>query len=385
MYSETRWLVSCLRSLHGAAACSPRPANLHWEGLLTVAEAENLTPALGFALKAMAWEGVPAGVKKHLTRRLAEGSARHLLMSRELGRVLRRFAAEGVAVIPLKGPFLADTLYPHPALRPFSDVDLLIRPEDLLCADALLVSLGCRRVADDHSWSFDIAYDQATLYEGVYGVRVDLHWSVVNDPRYAWNNRQGLSVWDRAIPIRVAGEAALGLCPEDLLLYLAVHLAVHHGLAGLLWYWDLALILDRWAGALDWEAVIARASRWRVHTALFFALRELERVFGVSAPPQVMVRLRPRGLRAAALDRLLRDRKSDRLARLGHLISLLLVDRSRDLFGPFRQVFSPSAAWVRTRYEGVARSLPGQYLAHYRRMGEVMYAATGGLERYAAT
>lgn len=384
MQLETRWLVSCLRSLHGAVACPPRPANLQWEGLLAVAEAENLAPALGFVLHAMAWEGVPAEVKTHLTRRVAEGTARHLLMSRELGRALGRFAAEGMAVIPLKGPVLADTLYPHPALRPFSDVDLLIHPDDPLRADALLVDLGCRRTADDHSWSFDIAYDQATLYEDAHGIRFDLHWNVTNDPRYVWNHQEGLAVWERAIPVRVAGEAALGLCPEDLLLYLAVHLAVHHGLAGLLWYWDLALILDRWAGTLDWEAVIARALRWRVHTALFFALCGLERVFGVSAPPQVMVRLRPRGLRAAALDRLLRDRKSDRLARLGHLIPLLLVDRGRDLFGPFRQVFSPSAAWVRTRYEGVARSLPGQYLAHYRRMGEVMYAATGGLVRYAA-
>lgn len=384
MQLETRWLVSCLRSLHEAAACSPLPTGLNWESLLAVAETENLTPALGFALKTVAWEGVPAGVRERLIRRLAEGSARHLLMSRELGRVLGRFAAEGVAVIPLKGPVLADTLYPHPALRPFSDLDLLIRPEDLLRADALLGGLGCRRVADDHSWSFDIAYDQATLYEGPTGIRLDLHWSVVNDPRYAWNHREGLTVWDRAIRVQVAGKAALGLCPEDLLLYQAVHLAIHHSLAGLLWYWDLALILDRWAGALDWDTVIARALRWRVHTALFFALRGLERVFGVSAPPQVMVRLRPRGLRAAALDRLLRDRKSDRLARLGHLIPLLLVDRSRDLFGPFRQVLSPSAAWVRTRYEGVARSLPRQYLAHYRRMGEVMYAATEGLVRYAA-
>jgi len=236
-------------------------------------------------------------------------------------------------------------------------------------------------VADDHSWSFDIAYDQATLYEGAKDIRLDLHWGLVNDPRYAWNHREGLSVWERAIRVPVAGEAALGLCPEDLLLYQAVHLAIHHSLAGLLWYWDLALILDRWAGTLDWETVIARASHWRVQTALFFALRGLERFFGVSAPSSVMVRLRPRGPRAAALGWLLRHQESDRLARLGHLIPLLLVDRGKDLLGSLRQVLCPPAAWVRARYEGTAPSLPRQYVAHYCRMGEVMRMAKDGLVR----
>lgn len=378
MRPETRWLLSCLRSLDGRNACSSPPATLNWESLLAFAATEGLAPALGFALKAVAWEGVPAAVRERLARRLTESSARHLLMSRELGRVLRQFAAEGVAVIPLKGSILSETLYLHPALRPFSDLDLLIRPEDLLRADALLLGLGCRRVADDHSWSFDIAYDQATLYEGAKGIRLDLHWSLVNDPRYAWNHREGLSVWDRAIRIPVAGEAALGLCPEDLLLYQAVHLAIHHSLAGFLWYWDLALILDRWGDTLDWETVTARAIHWRIQTALFFALRGLERFFGVSAPSSVMVRLRPRGPRAAALDWLLRHQESDRLARFGHLIPLLLVDRGTDLLGSLRQVLCPSAAWVRARYENAAPSLPRQYLAHYCRMGEVICAAKEG-------
>lgn len=381
MRPETRWLLSCIRSLDGRNAYSSPPATLNWESLLAFAETEGLAPALGFALKAGSSEAVPAAVRERLARRLAEGSARHLLMSRELGRVLGQFAAEGVAVIPLKGSILSETLYPHPALRPFSDLDLLIRPDDVARADALVRGLGCRPVADAHSWSFDIAYDQATLYEGPKGIRLDLHWSLVNDSRYAWNHREGLSVWERAIRVPVAGEAALGLCPEDLLLYQAVHLAIHHSLAGLLWYWDLALILDRWAGTLDWETVIARASHWRVQTALFFALRELERFFGVSAPSSVTVRLRPRGPRAATLGWLLRHQESDRLARLGHLIPLLLVDRGKDLLGSLRQVLCPPAAWVRARYESAAPSLPRQYVAHYCRMGEVIRTAKGGLAR----
>ncbi len=324
---------------------------------------------------------MPGAVRERLSRHLVDSRARQLIFSRELAGVLRHFQAAGVPVIPLKGPVLGETLYPHPALRPSSDLDLLVRHETLLPVDALLRGLGYRRVADAHSWDFDIAYDRATLYEGAAGVRVDLHWGLLSDPRYSWNEREGITVWDRTIRIRVAGEEALGLCPEDLLLYLAVHLAVHHGLAGLLWYWDLFLLLDRWGGRLDWQVVVERAFRWRVRTALYFALLGLEFVFGASAPAWVMARVKPRGPRAAAVGWLLRHREAQRRRQLEHVIALLLVDRGRDLLPPLRRALFPPPAWVRARYEGAGSSLLRQYLAHYGRAGQVLSAAKQGLAR----
>ncbi len=372
MSPETRWLLDCVRSLTAQDAASPPVTSLDWNLLLASAEAEGLAPALGFVLKAKAPEGVPVAVRERLSRHLADSMARQLIFGRELGRLLRRFNGEGLPVIPLKGPVLGETLYPDPALRPSSDLDLLIRPETLLPVDELLQSLAYRRLPDAHSWDFDIAYDRATLYEGPSGVRVDLHWGLLSDPRYSWNEREGLTVWDRAVRIRVAGEDALGLCPEDLLLYLALHLAVHHGLAGLLWYWDLFLVLDRWASTLDWQAVVERASRWQVRAALYFALLGLELFFGTSAPASVMARVKPRSLRAAGIGWLLRHGEAQRRIQLEPLIALLLVDRGRHLLAPIRYVLCPPPAWVRARYAGAGSSLLTQYLAHYRRAGEVV-------------
>ena len=379
MSPETRWLLACVQSLNGQDAPSPPVGPLDWDLLLASAEAEGLAPALSFAIKAKAPETMPAAVRERLGRHLADSVASHLMLSRELASLLRHFGAARVPVIPLKGPVLGEILYPDPALRPSSDLDLLIRPETLLPVDGLLQSLGYCRLADAHSWDFDVAYDRATLYEGPSGIRVDLHWGLLSDPRYSWNEREGLTVWDRTVRIRVAGEEALGLCPEDLLLYLALHLAVHHGLAGLLWYWDLFLLLDRWGGTLDWEAVIRQASLWRVRAALYFAFLGLELFFGSSAPASVMKRVRPGGPRAAAVGWLLRHRAAQRRRQPEHLIALLLVDRGRDLLAPLRQVLCPGPAWVQARYAGAGSSLFSKYLAHYRRGGQVMGEATRGL------
>lgn len=376
--AEIRWLVACLRSLEGHETPSP-PAVLDWEGFVALAEAEGLAPALAFALKASGPAARPRAVQERLDRRLADGIAGQLILGRELGRLLRHFEREGVPVIPLKGPALAEMLYPHPALRPASDLDLLIRREALVTVDGLLQALGYRRFADAHSWDFDLQHDRATVYAGPAGVHVDLHWSLLSDPRYAWNEREEARVWDRAIKVPVAGQAALGLSAEDLLLYLAVHLGVHHGLTGLLWYWDIARLLTGWADRLDWDTVVARASRWRVRTALSFALLGCDMFFGASAPAAVMSRLEPRGLRAAALRWLLLHREGERLKRLEHLIALLLVDRGRDLALPLAHVLCPAPAWVRARYDGAGPSLLRAYLAHYRRLVGVAGRVTDGL------
>jgi hypothetical protein len=322
---------------------------------------------------------MPLAVCERLRRDLVEGTAHHLLLSGELGRLLKCFEGERIPVIPLKGLALGETLYRHPALRPCADLDLLIRREHLERVDDLLRHLGYRRLADAHSFRFDVAYDHATLYEVTSGVRVDLHWGLLSDPRYSWDEREAEAVWDRAVRIRVAGEEALGLCPEDLLLYLTVHLAVHHALVGLLWYYDLYLVLERWAATLDWAALSVRASRWRVRTALYFGLREVETLFGARAPAALMVSVQPRGPRAAAMAWLLRHRAPAQRRSLEHLIALLLVDRGRDLLATLRAVLLPSSGWLEARYGGVASSRFGYYLSHYQRLGQVMSQAKAGL------
>ena len=89
------------------------------------------------------------------------------------------------------------------------------------------------------------------------GVRIDLHWALLTEARYVWRQREAGSVWQRATPITLAGERALSLAPEDLVLHLATHFAVHHSLTGLLRQWDLALVLAQ--ASLDWPRLLARA------------------------------------------------------------------------------------------------------------------------------
>ena len=376
--AERGWLVACLRALGKRQRPPAPPADLEWAAVLEAADVEDLVPVLAHALGAGDWAGVPDDVRRRLTAGVAASAARHLLMTRELGVVLRHLAAAGIEAIVLKGPVLAETVYPHPALRPFSDLDVLVRPADRLRADTVLCGLGHRRVADEHSWEFDVAYDGATLYETAGSVRIDLHWALLTEPRFVWKGDEA-GIWDRAVPITVAGQAARGLGREDLVLYLAAHLAVHHALVGLLRTWDVALLLERDGGALDWSTVLARAAHWRVRHALFFVLLGAHAAFDAPVPPEVLARLRPAGPRAALLGTLVGG-DAGRLARLEHLVALLLVDRGRDIYAPLRHALWPAAGWMRARY-GTGTSRTALYRAHLRRLRGMVGGAAGALVR----
>lgn len=370
MTSTTAWLGAYLGAL-SADTGSAGPPPTGWSAAAAIAEHEGVAPALAFGLRRRGDAAVPAAVAARLAARFNVALARHVIASRHLARLLRGLADAGIATVVLKGAYLGETLYPHPALRAMSDIDLLIRRGDRFRVDAALQGLGYRRGTDAHSWAFDVTYDGATFYDNPDGARVDVHWRLLNEPRYGWDHAAAEAVWDRTVSVTLAGEPARALSPEDLVLALAAHLAVHHGLSGLRWYWDLKLVLDRWSQTLDWDAIVARAGRWRVRSALFFVLRGLgERFQTPDVVRAVTVRLAPRGPRSAAL-RWLVARHAHRLRDVEHVIPLLLTDRFADLLRGVGPAIAPPPAWIQARY-GESRSLVRGYFAHGARMAAIL-------------
>lgn len=69
-------------------------------------------------------------------------SARHLAIRTELRRLLRLWCDAGIEVVVFKGFHLAEFVYSNPGLRLYSDVDLLIRPEDARRAALLAAEQG---------------------------------------------------------------------------------------------------------------------------------------------------------------------------------------------------------------------------------------------------
>jgi hypothetical protein len=272
-------------------------------------------------------------------------------------------------VIPLKGPALGETLYRDPGLRPFTDLDLLVRRRDLRRAVTLLSAIGYRALEHERSLAYELEYATAACFvpaaPATGALPVDLHWGLVSFPAGATPRALDADeVWTRAVAEARWGRSVLTLAREDLLLYLALHLAVHHPLNGLAWQLDVALLLRNLGSELDWDAVVERARRWRVGGAVNFALRRVKESFAAAAPAAVLTRLAPRGLRGWLLGRLVA--RSSTRGRFDHVVPLLLLDRGADRVRALTAGVVPPPAWVRQRY--ATESAAAGYLTHYGRI-----------------
>jgi hypothetical protein len=236
-----------------------------------------------------------------------------------------------------------------------------------------------------HSLSHELTWRHAASFvcERPDELPIDLHWGLVDypgiTPTTAVHHQE---LWDRAMRAERSGGIHLGLCPEDLLISLALHWAIHHALAGLVWQLDLALLIRREGDAWNWEVVAERARRWQIRGALFYALREVRERFEVAIPPWFLARLRPAGPRRILLDRL-RHRGEERMERLDYLIPLLVMDKGSDILRALSGAVLPPANWLRCRYG--KPSAASAYLAHWVRIGRAcartVRASLGGARR----
>jgi hypothetical protein len=206
-------------------------------------------------------------------------------------QLLRALEASGIPSIPFKGPVLSERLYGDAALRQSSDLDLIVRPEDLPQALATLQSLGFEReyaISPERipalmANSFEIALTRD-------GIHVDLHWDVM--PRFYGIPFDLHAAWLRSRRVDAAGTQVLEFSPEDHFLALALHSSKHFW-AKLIWLSDLRQLIFL-NPALDWDLLLERARMMRVENILTITLALLRDVLGVEPnAPAILERLSP--------------------------------------------------------------------------------------------
>ncbi len=75
-----------------------------------------------------------------------QAHARHnLLQTHTLLMLLDVFSRHGIPAVPYKRPLLGATLYGNLTLRPFCDLDVIVRKCDVRIAKELLIAQGFRR------------------------------------------------------------------------------------------------------------------------------------------------------------------------------------------------------------------------------------------------
>ena len=219
------------------------------------------------------------------------------------------FDRAGVPFAVLKGVVLAEHVYQALDLRSFVDTDLVVPPDAVAPAEAVLRSLGYRlgqirpllgrlpdgaielRVAEEVTRRFyeRFHYELPLVpADGRERMAVDLHWRIAPGSHLRATAEQ---LWQQTEETVIAGETIRTLNRPATLVHLAVHAATC-SLPGfkLLPLCDIAWAVSRFGD--DYEHVWELAREWEAQAQLAAVLHLVERVLRVPLP-ETLLRSRP--------------------------------------------------------------------------------------------
>ncbi len=269
-----------------------------WPAVLQLAEREGVTPLVHAAISSTHARGsaeeIPQSVRASLGQSYEYAKAAGEEAYRQLSEVLSALNSAGAAAILLKGIALARFAYGNAALRPVSDLDLLVQQDDVAAAHQALVGAGYAIVggvpaAADLTWRhargyFDPRHRRMT---------VDLHWRYSGYPLLL--ESAGTGVFMRAQPVEVNGQRALIPAPEDMLVALGIHFArdLWYGKPRLRYLRDAAEVTRRNPQAYGRLIKTARQTPL-ARCALYVTLGAARELLGAPFPADVLEQLKPR-------------------------------------------------------------------------------------------
>ena len=252
-----------------------------------------------FALLSLsAQEALARGVAKH--RRQAA------LLSTALRDYLRHAAALDQEVIVIKGLWLSSIIYENEAMRPGSDIDVLLRKQDVpaslhILEDNMGYGRWWRPLLDDEYYARHHLHQQRANHNRV--IWFEPHWLL--DHPYTRLTLDYDALFDRAGSGSLLGQPVREMAPPDLLISLAIHLVKHAVyLPATLWrpdlqrliladgmlmyFLDVAATINYYANRVSWEQTVTLARQSGTAGLLGSVLSVCWRFLAAPVPPAVL-------------------------------------------------------------------------------------------------
>lgn len=261
---------------HGLSSRPPLPRQ-GWDARLEAVFGHGLAGLLAAAHRAgLLTLSTPAADR--LAARLEAEALLAVRLEAELIRLGPHLERWGAVV--LKGTVLAHEAYPDPALRPFSDIDLLVAPGSVPRAIAGLQHLGYERPRPDPCPRFAERVAKATVLVHPAGLAVDLHRTLVAGELGERIDVAGIVSRRR---MARAGHLEVPAPSWDAhLVEVALHAVVGDRLGRALSLRDVAQVASH--PDLDGDRVIALAGAWRVDAAVALGLVAAQLDLGAPLP-----------------------------------------------------------------------------------------------------
>lgn len=190
--------------------------------------------------------------------------------------VLKRLHGKGIQVILVKGVFLIEKIYRNAALRPMSDVDVLIKKEALPLVMNEMSKAGYSLTPHGH-----IGF----LKDGEFPALIDFHWDI-------WFPETE-DLWKRCVSFASGDIQAWTLDNEDMLIYMAIHQSVNHGMHKLIWLCDIHEFIRAYRDNIDWDVLINRVKGYHIEMPIYSTLSYTAELLKTEIPSDVLEAFKP--------------------------------------------------------------------------------------------
>ncbi|WP_207627600.1 MULTISPECIES: nucleotidyltransferase family protein [Bacillaceae] len=169
-----------------------------YENTIQDIELDGISSQIYFLLKEQGrLEQTPSFFQARLKETYERGLYQNLFIKNQTNQILKKFEDERLDVIALKGVYFADKYFGHIGARTTSDIDLLIRLEDLEKAIDTVKSLGYLMEKEVIPGYFHCSLWKELPHSKIPLV-VELHWSLIKEKTSSFEIED---IWNQSLSV----------------------------------------------------------------------------------------------------------------------------------------------------------------------------------------
>ncbi len=210
--------------------------------------------------------------------------SRNQILFHKTAQLLSGLQGAGVQTIALKGIALSMLVYRNHAIRPMSDMDIMV-PFTQAEASIQVLKANGYHMCKPHLEHFYLTYGRSIAFVSDEGDELDLHWHPMHEAR---DGDVDNDFWDHAIPITVGGVSCLSMCAADNLLHTIVHGLRCNDMPPIRWVPDAVMLTGMKEQEVNWSRLLEKTGKYHVSIQVREALHYLNDIFHADVPDDVL-------------------------------------------------------------------------------------------------
>ncbi|MFD1359120.1 nucleotidyltransferase family protein [Fictibacillus halophilus] len=196
---------------------------------------------------------------------------KNIFIKNQTLQILNEFEKRGIEVIPIKGPLFTEKYFGDLGARYSSDIDLLVRKEDVNRAVECIKQLGFRTEKEEIEQHFHCGFYKE-ITNSPCPLAVELHWDLVKEDT---SNMDLRAFWGEAVRFQSTYHYVKELSDYHAFYMICLH-GWRHNLDSLKYYLDIIQMINVLSFSLDFSRLIKEAEKHQTKKRL---IRTLSNVY----------------------------------------------------------------------------------------------------------